>query len=585
MRISSQEMVYYQDFHSYAQKIFHILQDLTTFGTMYVTNISDSSMTVLESFADEGPALEKNMRLSLEDSYCRLIVSSEKPEPLLIEDTVTHPSTSHLALNKKFGIRSYIGAPIILKGEELFGTICMVDSRPEQFNEKDLKQLGNMAELLGMVIELEHNKLHDQRTGVLNREVLQQVDEEKANAVCFHLRVTNFSAVVEGLGSAAAEQALTKFSNRLQQLISDKDLFMSPAPQEFLLYVSNMSHSDSLLDIITRLQDMLRLPVSVKGKETLFTTSAGVSSAPPHGMLPHELFHQACLALEEAQKHGENQITVYEESISERIIRERYLIQELPKALEQEDFYLVFQPQFEAQTQKFTGVETFIRWKHPVLGEIDEETFLPIAEQTGKIYELERWMIAQVCRKLSSEQVRHHFCVSINLSASHSPDVLIPYLRELLWKTKANPFLLMVEFTEPDTQQEIEKLVQLTEEVRALGIQVVLDDFGSGAASLKIIQHLPMDVLKLSASFTAQAAADENSRILLEQLRKLGKVFHFDLAAQGIESRSQWEAMKREKISRVQGSYFSRPVCLEVLKAQLEHDPGFSCAFDRQVQE
>jgi diguanylate cyclase (GGDEF)-like protein len=584
MRISPEEMVYYQEFPSYAEKIFRILQELTQSENMYVSHIGSSTLTILESFTNNDVPLEKNTKISLEDTYCRLVALGGR-KPLLIEDTQTHPLTSHLELNKKYDIRSYIGAPIILKGGELFGTVCMVDTRPAQFNEKSLRQLGNMAALLGLVIELEYGRLHDQRTGVLNRSVLDQINERTNNAACFHLRVTNFSAVSEAVGSSAAEAALVEFSRRLQQFVEERDLFISPAPDEFLLYVAAVPESENLLEMTARLQEILRLPVKVRGRETTFSVSTGVSAASPDGMPTHELFHQASLALEESGKLGENQITMYEETFSEQITRERFLFQELPRAMDRRDFYLVFQPQFETDTMEFSGVEAFVRWEHPGLGDIPEETFFPIVEKAGKLYELERWVIAQVCRTLSSAQIEHNFRVSINLSGAHSPNVLIPYLREVLWNTKANPFLLVFEFAEPASAGELTKLGQLSEEIRRLGIQVAIDDFGSGPASLKVIQNVPMDVLKLSADFSARAVSEESSRIVLDQLRKLGKVFHFDLFAQGIESRNQLDTLKRAKINLMQGPYFSRPLRLEILKAHLEHDPGFSSAVEKRAGE
>jgi EAL domain-containing protein (putative c-di-GMP-specific phosphodiesterase class I) len=244
---------------------------------------------------------------------------------------------------------------------------------------------------------------------------------------------------------------------------------------------------------------------------------------------------------------------------------------ELQQALERGEFFLLYQPTFDLQAQRVMGVEALIRWQHPSRGVLAPEMFIPVAEQTGLIVPIGRWVLHEACRQASAWRAAgHRIGVSVNVSAHQlDEDGLEDDVQRVLAESGLDPSALTLEITETTLMADIDAATERLNALKALGVRIAIDDFGTGHSSLAYLRRFPVDALKIDRSFIAGIASSDASAAIIRTLVQLGKTLDIETLAEGIEERAQLEKLQQEQCDQGQGFLFARPLDVAGVEAFL----------------
>jgi diguanylate cyclase (GGDEF)-like protein len=438
---------------------------------------------------------------------------------------------------------------------------------------------------LGMVQEktgqLRHQALHDSLTGLPNRVLaLDRAEQMLARARRQHLPVSalyldidGFKQVNDTFGHAAGDALLRTVASRLESVIRDGDTAARLGGDEFVILLDGAAVDIDPELVAERLRDVLRQPYELNegiGRELTVTASIGIAVGVRESA--DELLRDADLALYEAKAAGKDSYAMFE-SCMQSAAQERLALElDLAKALERSELYLLYQPTFDLRSERIVGVEALIRWRHPTRGVVSPEAFIPIAEESGLIVPIGRWVLEEASRQAAIwRRCGHAIGVAVNISARQlDDDSLIEDVRRTLHDSGLVPGALTLEVTETalmrDTEATARRLVQL----KQLGVLIAIDDFGTGYSSLAYLRQFPADVLKIDRSFVSGIASSDESAALIHTLVALGRALHIETLAEGIEDRAQLHALQREHCDHGQGFLFSRPLDVDALEQFLD---------------
>jgi EAL domain-containing protein (putative c-di-GMP-specific phosphodiesterase class I) len=324
-----------------------------------------------------------------------------------------------------------------------------------------------------------------------------------------------------------------------------------------------------------RILEVLRLPFLLDGVDEpiVISASIGIATSTP-GASAEDLLRDADVALYEAKAAGKNQAVVFAPEMHAALSDRVTLEGDLRRALERDEFFLVYQPILDLRTAGITGVEALIRWQHPSRGVLTPDNFIPLLEQTGLIVPAGRWVLDKACEQLAAwQRSGRNLDMSINVSARQlQTDDFIDDVAAVIGLTGISPASLTLEITEStimdDTVATIEKLRAL----KRLGVRLAIDDFGTGYSSLAYLRQFPVDALKIDRSFIAAIAESTEAGALIHTLVHLGKALGLSTLAEGIEDRDQFARLQFEDCDSGQGFLFSRPLTAEALAAFLRSE-------------
>jgi EAL domain-containing protein (putative c-di-GMP-specific phosphodiesterase class I) len=281
-----------------------------------------------------------------------------------------------------------------------------------------------------------------------------------------------------------------------------------------------------------------------------------------------ELLRDADIALYEAKAAGKNRYMLFQSSM-QTAARDRLTLEmDLAEALEQHQLFLQYQPTFDLQSERVIGVEALIRWNHPTRGVIAPIEFIPIAEESGLIVPIGRWVLQEACMQAAHWYGDgHRIGMSVNVSGRQlDNDELIEDVRGALRASGLDPATLTLEITEITLMRDAEATAERLHMLKELGVRIAIDDFGTGYSSLAYLRQFPVDALKIDRSFISGIAGSKGSAALIHTLVQLGKTLDIETLAEGIEERSQLEALQREHCDHGQGFLFSRPLDLDAVE-------------------
>jgi diguanylate cyclase (GGDEF)-like protein len=438
---------------------------------------------------------------------------------------------------------------------------------------------------LGMVQEktgqLRHQALHDGLTGLPNRVlVLDRAEQMLARARRQHLRVAalyldidGFKQVNDTFGHATGDALLRIVAARLESVIRAGDTAARLGGDEFVILLDGATFDLDPEMVAERVGEVLRQPYDLNddiGRELTVTASIGIATGERESA--EDLLRDADLALYEAKAAGKDSYVLFE-SCMQTAAQERLVLElALAKALERDELYLLYQPTFDLSSERIVGVEALIRWRHPARGIVSPEAFIPIAEESGLIVPIGRWVLGEACRQAAIwRRCGHMIGVAVNVSARQlDDDGLIEDVRRTLADNALDPGALTLEVTETTLMRDAEATARRLVQLKQLGVLIAIDDFGTGYSSLAYLRQFPADVLKIDRSFVSAIATSEESVALIHTLVQLGKALHIETLAEGIEDQAQLEALQREHCDHGQGYLFSRPLDVDALEQFLE---------------
>ncbi|CAN5668667.1 hypothetical protein BH10ACT2_BH10ACT2_18450 [soil metagenome] len=419
--------------------------------------------------------------------------------------------------------------------------------------------------------QLRHQALHDSLTGLPNRSLildrlehlLVRATRNGGAAVVLFIDLDEFKVINDTLGHENGDELLRVVGIRLRSALRDADTVGRLGGDEFvaLLDSSEISAGQPLL-IAQRVLDVMRQPFELitQSKMTVRVT-ASVGVAISDGRTGRDLIRNADFALYQAKSAGKNRYEVFNPESQGALNRRADLEFDLRGALQAHQFELMFQPLYTSDALELTAVEALIRWRHPVLGLVGPDDFIPILERTGQIIEVGHWVLHQACRQAALWNTgATRLGISVNVSVRQlDDDNMVAETVGALAATGLDPSLLTFEITETALMRSPDATAKQLTALKQLGVQIAIDDFGTGYSSLAYLQRFPVDCLKIDRTFINAMTESTESHALLHTLVQLGKLLGLDTVAEGVETKAQLQGLRDERIDVVQGFLLARP--------------------------
>jgi diguanylate cyclase (GGDEF)-like protein/PAS domain S-box-containing protein len=452
--------------------------------------------------------------------------------------------------------------------------------------------------------QLQHNAFHDSLTGLANRALfadrlehaLARSDRRAGSVAVLFVDLDDFKAVNDGSGHTAGDQLLLAVADRLRRELRPGDTIARLGGDEFAVLLEDAGDAGQAQVAADRMLATLAEPFTgleaVPGEQVRISASVGIAlGAGAHDSA--ELLRHADVAMYAAKEAGKSRSAVFAPDMDSAIIGQLRLKGELTRAVERGEFTVHYQPTVELATGRFAGVEALVRWNHPERGLVPPLEFIPLAEQTGLIVPIGRFVLREACRQMRTWQLRHPsrppMKVSVNLSARELDEPgLVGAVRDALNDSGLDPASLVLEITESLLLVDLPATVRKLLELRALGVRLAVDDFGTGYSSLAYLQNLPVDILKIDKSFvdrigtsSEDETGDDGARqpVMVSAISQLGHALNLQLVAEGIEQPQQVSTLRRLDCQFGQGYLFARPLPAEALTALLAEQaerPGWA---------
>ncbi|MHB1251946.1 MAG: bifunctional diguanylate cyclase/phosphodiesterase [Acidimicrobiales bacterium] len=427
--------------------------------------------------------------------------------------------------------------------------------------------------------QLQHQALHDALTGLPNRVlILDRIDQMMARARRDHsavaalfLDLDNFKDINDTLGHVAGDQLLVGVGVRLSNVLRQSDSVGRLGGDEFVILSEGASLAPGAEALAQRILDVLKSPFEIAASEIPLTVTASIGIAEGLRANPDELLRDADIAMYRAKSAGKHCAMVFAPSMQTAVEERRLLSVDLGAGLDDNQFFLLYQPTVNLADGAFTGVEALLRWQHPQRGVIMPDDFIPALESSGLIVPVGLWVLQQACRQGAAWHAQgHHFSVSVNVSVHQlESDQFVDDVRDALSTSGFDPNSLVLELTETSLMRDVTGTIPRLQALKTLGVHLAVDDFGTGYSSLAYLRQFPIDVLKIDRSFVSGIADTRESAALVHTLVQLGKALGLETIAEGVESTEQRSHLISEEVDVGQGFLFSRPLDVAAVDALL----------------
>lgn len=430
--------------------------------------------------------------------------------------------------------------------------------------------------------ELVHQALHDPLTNLPNRKMLLErlrralarTGQPENSLAVIMLDLDNFKVINDSLGHPCGDQLLIQCARRLEAVLPPGGLAVRQGGDEFSILLEQMADPTEATRVAERVNAGLRAPFHIAGREIVVTASVGVAYGTPGRHQPDDLLKAADLAAYKVKGSGKAGCAVFDHSLSAYAMARLELETDLRRALERNELTLFYQPVVALQSGRVTELEALIRWRHPTRGMIAPAEFIPLAEETGLIVPIGRWVLTTACRQACAwhEQFpdEQPLVVSVNLSARqiHNPG-LVEEVAQALAETRLPPGCLKLEITESIMMRDSEATVQTLRRLKSLGVLLAVDDFGQGYSSLSYLRRFPLDVLKIDRAFVEKIGQDQQDTAIVEAIIRLARILRLTVTGEGVETGPQCHHLRAMGCELGQGYYFARPQPSEAITALL----------------
>jgi diguanylate cyclase (GGDEF)-like protein len=436
---------------------------------------------------------------------------------------------------------------------------------------------------LAHALRIEYLAYHDGLTALPNRSLFNKLlsqaisqarRSDKQLAVAF-VDLDRFKQINDTLGHEAGDELLKEVASRLKTCLRDSDIVARLGGDEFVVLLTELTDEKYAATVAQKIITAIAKPFLLLGQEFRVTASIGISTYPLDGADEQTMTKNADIAMYQAKEDGKNNFQFYSEKLNANSLERLTLESSLRHALERGEFQLHYQAKRDIATGQITGMEALLRWQNPDLGMVAPMQFIQVAEETGLIVPIGKWVLQTACLQNVAWQKQGlpRLKIAVNISTRQFTDEhLLRDVSSILKSTGMQPSLLELEIHESLLIQDIEKTLKVLTALKALGVKIAIDDFGAGFSSLSTLQRFPLDTIKIDRSFIRDITTAHDDSSLTEAIIAMGKSLSLTVVAQGVETKEQAEFLREHACDEFQGFYFNRPVSAqqftELLQAQ-----------------
>ena len=475
---------------------------------------------------------------------------------------------------KKNGVEGYIEASVTLQKDS--------SGKPTGFKG----MIRDITERKRTEQQINYMATHDALTGLPNRLMFSQLLNHairsaqrhgKQLAVLF-VDLDRFKVINDSLGHEAGDRLLKEMARRFKRSLRAVDVVGRLGGDEFIILTEEVDELSQIANVAHKILTTTIQPMVLQGEECRVTASIGISIYPGDGTDEQTLIKNADIAMYFAKEEGKNNYQFYSKDIQSQSNKRFSIETNLRRALERNELSLEYQAKVDFKTGMITGVEALLRWKNPSIGLITPTQFIPVAEETGLIVPIGRWVMKTACAQNVAWQRQGlpSVCMSVNLSLRQiMDDKLLEDIKAALDESGMASNLLELEITESMVMHNPPRLIELLTNIKKLGVRLAIDDFGTGYSSLAQIQHFPIDTLKVDRSFIRNLPKNSEDGAITEAIIAMGKTLSLTVVAEGVETQEQKDFLRDLICDEMQGFYFSKPIAPDQFGDLLRnHDPS-----------
>lgn len=442
--------------------------------------------------------------------------------------------------------------------------------------------LRNITERRAAANIIKHLAHYDKLTGLPNRSLfLESLDGALSKAVrdnkvvaVLSLDLDGFRKINESLGLEAGDQLLNKVAKRLLNSLRKSDTLARMGEDEFMILLMEIKEERDAANVARRLLKVVQQPWKLGIYNLHLTTSIGISIYPHDGDNAEILLTNDNIAMNRIKKENNNDYRFYDKSMNDRVLERMTLENDLRYAVANKELAVFYQPIVDLSTGKIKELEALLRWRHPTRGFVSPAEFIPIAEQSKLIVPVGEWVLQHVCaqNKAWQEVAIPPVCVAVNISARQfEGENLYETISRVLQQTKLDPVYLEMEITESIAMQDAEKVIKILNEIKSAGVNVAVDDFGTGHSSFEYLKRFPIDRIKIDKCFVDGMTSEEYDLAIISTIIQLGKKLGLRVCAEGVETKEQLNLLRSLNCDDAQGYLLSKPLpCDKIEKILLD---------------
>ncbi|MCA1032245.1 EAL domain-containing protein [Bacillus timonensis] len=435
--------------------------------------------------------------------------------------------------------------------------------------------------ILQLFDQLHRLSFYDYLTDLPNRrsssnhltQILKRASEKKEKVAVIYLDLDRFKNINDSLGHHTGDELLKIVAKRLIRIVADKGIVARLGGDEFTIILSNIESMDEVKQVAESISVSFSEPLIVADYDLFVTSSMGISIFPNDGQTAETLFMNADVAMYRAKEQGRNKYQFYNSNMNSTLIDKLKIETALQKAIDNNELFLTYQPKIHTETNEIIGMEALIRWLHPNLGIIGPNDFIPIAEETGLINSIGKWVLTTACtqNKMWQEQGMPNLKVAVNISARQfQHEDFIETISSILIETGLDPKWLEIEITESTVMNYADDTIKILYELEKMGVSVSIDDFGTGYSSLSYLKLFPIKSLKIDRSFIKDIESNTGDLAIAKSVITLGHALNFEVVAEGVENPQHYDILKNLNCDISQGYYHSPPVTADIFEKMLK---------------
>jgi len=575
------------------QEVTAALEDVLQVDLAMVLEMDSSTRLQLRAASGCGASLGRGLQIAAGPDTPEGLCYS-LGQPVVVEDL--HHEERLACAPEMVGLNLRAAAAVTIEGPSRpFGVLAVHTRAPRLFSEDEVNALRATANVLADAIgrhqaeqETRRQALHDPLTGLPNRALftdrlgLALAGSERSGlsvAVLF-LDIDNFKLINDTRGHSVGDELLRGVAARLDESVRPWDTVARFGGDEFVLICNALASDDDAVALAERTSAVLGPAFTLEGADHFVTTSIGVAVSTGRAQPVDDLIRDADAAMYRAKELGRGRVEVFDEDMREQAIRRLRISTELTTAIAQGQLRVVYQPVValshgEEADGRIVGVEALVRWEHPERGTIMPSEFIPIAEETGQILPVGRWVLGEACRQMAAwkqaDPRREDLSLSVNLSARQVAQADVrDAVEEILRDSGLSPECLHLEITESVLMEEAEAPLEALKAYKELGVRLVLDDFGTGYSSLAYVRRFPIDDLKIDRAFVSGLGEGAGDTAIVEAILSMARGLDVGVVAEGVETEGQARALAALGCGFAQGFLYSPPVSADELELMLE---------------